>query len=360
MKLDTTNRQILNLLQDRLPLDVCPFVSLAKISGLSLDELLERIRKLKESGIIRQISAIFDSQRLGYQSTLAAARVAPERLAEAAAVINRHPGVSHNYARNHAYNLWFTVAVSPESRLGLRKTVELLANLARADSILVVPTLKRFKIGVYFDMAEDDANDVNLEGSNRAMHPGPMKSPQPLSEEDKEIVRILQQDLPLVERPFQILCENSAFTEQALVEQGCAMLQQGVMRRFSAVLRHRKAGFHANGMGVWPIPEEQIDVIGSRMAQHPGVSHCYHRPTFPDWPYTLFTMVHGRSPEQCNEVFRQLSEESGIRDYRVLFSTEEFKRARVRYFTPEEARWEKEVLQGSPAGASRAAERASS
>ena len=239
MNLDTTDCQLLNLLQGRLPLDLRPFVAMAEMAGLSLEELLTRLQKLKEIGIVRQISAIFESERLGYESTLAAARIAPERLAEAAAIVNRHPGVSHNYARNHAYNLWFTLAVSPESRLGLRETIARLAQQAGAESTLVLPTLKRFKVGVFFDMTKSDGNTP--QGPGRARPPAPEQPSRPLSEEDKEAVRILQQDLPLAEYPFQILCEGTSFTQEALLDRACRFLQQGVMRRFAAVVIRQSA-----------------------------------------------------------------------------------------------------------------------
>jgi len=351
MNLDASDRRLLNLLQTRLPLHLHPFRVLAEPAGLPLEELLERLKRMKAGGIIRRISAIFDSHRLGYRSTLVAARVPPERLAEVAAVINAHPGVSHNYARNDAYNLWFTLAVSPESRLGLQRTVEALAHLARLDSILVLPTLRRFKIGVRLDMTEAGDGGFAQADTEDSRPTSPVIPPESLSELDKEAVRILQQDLPLVESPFTLLCENTPFDEQALMERARALLQRGVMRRFAAILHHRRAGFDANGMGVWKVPEQQIEQVGFQMARHPGISHCYQRPTYPDWPYSFFTMVHGKSREECEAVFRRLSEETGLREYRVLFSTEEFKKSRVRYFTSEEAEWENVLLKGDPSGA---------
>lgn len=359
MTLDTPDRRLLNLLQTRLPLDLHPFRVLAEMAGLPLEELLERLKRMKAIGIIRRISAIFDSHRLGYQSTLVAARVPPERLAEVSAVINAHPGVSHNYARNDAYNLWFTLAVSPESGLGLQRTVEALAHLARLDSILVLPTLRRFKIGVRLDMTEGDDGGFARADTEDSLPVGPAIPPESLSEPDKEAVRILQRDLPLVQAPFRLLSENTPFDEQALMERARALLQRGVLRRFAAILHHRRAGFDANGMGVWKVPEEQIEEVGFQMARYPAVSHCYQRPTYPDWPYNLFSMVHGKSRDACEAVFRQLSEETGLREYRVLFSTDEFKKSRVRYFTSEEAEWENVLLKCALPGTSGAGGKAS-
>jgi DNA-binding Lrp family transcriptional regulator len=113
------------------------------------------------------------------------------------------------------------------------------------------------------------------------------------------------------------------------------------MRRFSAVLYHRKAGFRANAMGVWRVPDERIEEVGDTFAHYQAVSHCYQRPTYEDWPYAIFSMVHGRTVEECENVLRAMSEESGIAEYASLYSTREYKKTRVRYFTPEMEAWER-------------------
>jgi hypothetical protein len=113
------------------------------------------------------------------------------------------------------------------------------------------------------------------------------------------------------------------------------------MRRFSAVLYHRKAGFWANAMGVWKVPEERIDEVGNMFAHYQAVSHCYQRPIYEDWPYSIFSMVHGRSVEECENVLDAMAEETGITERLSLYSTREYKKTRVRYFTPEMEAWER-------------------
>jgi DNA-binding Lrp family transcriptional regulator len=105
------------------------------------------------------------------------------------------------------------------------------------------------------------------------------------------------------------------------------------MRRFSAVLRHRRLGYTANGMACWVVPESRIETVGQLAARHPQVSHCYQRPAYPPrWPYTLFTMIHGRTRDQVGEIVVQLAQETGLEQYEVLYSTHEFKKERVKYF----------------------------
>ncbi|MEN9974120.1 MAG: hypothetical protein RLZZ282_126, partial [Verrucomicrobiota bacterium] len=143
---------MLGFLQEGVAFVERPFGELAKRCGLTEEETLARVQALKEAKVIRQISAIFDTRSLGYASSLVAAKIAPDRLDQAVAVINSHPGVSHNYLRNHAFNLWFTIAVPPTSRLGLQGTVDLLHRLSGAESTRLLPTLRLFKIGVRFDV----------------------------------------------------------------------------------------------------------------------------------------------------------------------------------------------------------------
>ena len=109
-------------------------------------------------------------------------------------------------------------------------------------------------------------------------------------------------------------------------------VERQIMRRFSAVLHHRKAGFRANAMAVWRVPEERAVEVGQIMAQNPAVTHCYQRPTFPDWPYTHFTMIHAPTKAECEAIADEISHETGITDFQVLYSTREFKKTRVRYF----------------------------
>jgi len=330
---DATDKKLLAALQRDVPVLFRPWDALAESLGLGGDEALRRVRALKDSGVIRQISAIFDTRSLGYESSLVAVTCDPQREEAVAAIINEHPGVSHNYARNHAYNLWFTIAVSPQSRLGLEKTVEILQHRSGAAAMRLLPTLRLFKIGVELDVegTAGDKADVAYSEAQRA-------APAALTPREIEFVRAMQRDLPLVPEPFAA----TGLAMQELQQMTAAMKASGRMRRFSAVLRHRKAGFGANAMGVWIARGSDAEIVatGEKMARFKAVSHCYLRPTYPDWPYNLFTMIHGRSAEDCEAVLAEISRETGITEFSALYSTKEYKKTRVEYFTDAEARWE--------------------
>jgi len=337
---DANDAALLGVLQESVPFSKHPFADLGALCGLTEDETLARVKALKEARVIRQISAIFDTRSLGYASSLVAARIAPAKLDSAVAVINSHPGVSHNYLRNHEFNLWYTIAVPPISKLGLEGTVDLLHRLSGAETTRLLPTLRLFKIGVRFDVEGESRPD---DQSKPAYTEANRQEARPLDAMEIEFVRVMQRDVPLVSEPFIAVADELgiSFEEAAAMHQ--RFLATGRMRRFAAVLHHRKAGFGANAMGVWAGPQddpEALKKLGETMAGFRAVSHAYQRPSYPDWPYNLFTMVHGKSEEECEQTLQAISDATGITDRHALYSTKEFKKVRVRYFTDEEVKWE--------------------
>ena len=156
------------------------------------------------------------------------------------------------------------------------------------------------------------------------------------SDSNISFIRALQQDLPLVPRPFACNAAQFGLDEEALLETAHKLQAAGIMRRFSAVLRHRRVGYTANGMACWAVPKDCIEAVGQQAAGYPQVSHCYQRPAYPPrWSYNLFTMIHGRTKHDVEEVVGQIARETGLDQYQVLYSTREFKKERVRYFEEE-------------------------
>ena len=336
--MDDADRTLCDLIQNDFPVVERPYAALGERLGTSEDDVLERVSQLRKDRIIRQISAIFDTRRLGYVSCLVAARTSAERADAAAEVINTHPGVTHNYEREHDFNIWFTVGIPPNSRLGLDRTVELLGEMAEVDSIRPLPALRFFKIGVDLDI--QGGRDPGAKRAKR--EPTAVAPPaEEMTERDIAAVRALQGDLRTVPEPFAGPAERGGFSVQELLQRAEQFHATGQMRRFAAVLYHRSAGFVFNGMGVWKVPEEQVDEIGRLMAAYRGVSHCYQRPTYPDWPYNLFSMTHGRTKQECEDVLDAISDETGLRERITLYSTKEWKKTRLVYFSPDAEEWER-------------------
>ena len=339
-ELDDADRRLLDSLQGAIPLKARPFAEIGFECDLTEDDVLARVQRLKEDKIIRQISAIFDTRSLGYASSLVAAKVDPADLDHAVNVINAHPGVSHNYLRNHEFNLWYTIAVSPASTQGLEGTVEKLHRDSGAMSTRLLPTLKLFKIGVRFNL---DNRSEPAKRDHAGYSDAKRKAPNTqLTQEEIAFVQAMQRDLPLVPNPFEAIAENLGMKFDRLHDMHEAFRASGRMRRFAAVLHHRKAGFSANAMGVWAAPEDDTELhrLGKSMAGFQAVSHCYRRPTYSDWPYNLFTMVHGKTKDDCEQTLGAIADATGLTNRMALYSSREFKKVRVRYFTEEEAQWE--------------------
>ena len=330
--MDLVDRKILNIIQTRFPLVEMPFAEIGDEVELPEEEVIERIGELKGKNVVRQISAIFDTRRLGYKTTLVAMRLPADELEAAAQIINVHPGVSHNYARNGHFNLWFTVAVPPYEDLA--ETVEDMASRTGAESYRLMPTIKFFKIGVNFDMVKEEGaakKYYSPDGYDRADGQNWNKA-MPITDFEIEVIRELQEDVELTPRPFSPMAERLGIPLQELFDIADSLQERSLMRRFSAVLHHRRAGFRSNAMAVWKVPSERAIEVGNIMAQSRWVTHCYERPTFPDWPYTHFTMIHATSQDTCEDVAAELSEATGISEYQLLYSTREYKKTRVRYF----------------------------
>jgi DNA-binding Lrp family transcriptional regulator len=334
--LDDVDRRLLNLMQGRFPIAQRPYRRVAELGGVDEAEVMSRVQRLLDKRIIRQVTPIFDTRALGYSSMLVAAKVDPQNPHRAAQVINEHPGVSHNYLRNHEFNLWFTIATEPDSKLGLEGTLEVLAHEAGAESVRQLPTLKLFKIRMDLEMEGD--TDV-LSSSAEVAEPIELER-QPYDELDIAVIRALQGDMPVVEEPYAAAAGELGLSQERFLDHLAGMQERGLLRRVAAILYHRRAGFSANGMGVWQVPDEQIFEIGCRMAAVRGISHCYQRPTYEDWPYSVFTMAHGRSKEECDAVLDSIAEQTGIHGRATLYSSTEFKKIRLLYFTEDFKNWE--------------------
>jgi siroheme decarboxylase len=338
--LDAADKRLMNLLQSSFPLDPEPFAPLASEAGLELGEALTRTQRLLDERIVREITPIFDTRALGYESMLVAAKVDPDNPHRAATIVNSHPGVSHNYLRTHDFNLWFTIATPPDSELGLAGTLDVLMRETGATSMRQLPTLTLFKINMNLEM---EKGTEALAAAVEAAPPRELQR-QPYDERDIAVIRALQGPMAAVERPYDKAAGEVGISTGALLDHLRGMVDRKLLRRVAAILYHRRAGFSANGMGVWKVPVEEIMQTGARMASFRGISHCYQRPTYEDWPYSVFTMAHGRSQEECDAILNSIAEECriGPEGRATLYSSTEYKKIRLHYFTEDYAAWEAE------------------
>jgi DNA-binding Lrp family transcriptional regulator len=336
--LDETDKKLLNLMQGSFELRPDPFAGVAERAEIAEAEVISRVRRLLDKRIIREITPIFDTRALGYSSMLVAAKVDARYPHRAAQFINSHPGVTHNYLRNHEFNLWFTLAVEPQSKLGLDGTLDVIAARTGAESIRQLPTLKLFKIRM--DLEMERGTDA-LSTAGQAVEPLEL-DPIALSEEDVATIRATQGAMEVRSDAYAPAAERLGVPVATVLERLASLRERGGLRRVAAILYHRRAGFSANGMGVWAVPADEVLDTGKRMAAFRGISHCYQRPTYQDWPYSVFTMAHGRSKEECDAILDSIAEATGITERATLYSSTEFKKVRMLYFTDDFRRWEEE------------------
>ena len=321
---DQRDRDLLGVLQADIPLVSTPYAVIGQMIDMSEKEVIKRTERLKRDGIIKHISPAFDTRALGYKSCLVAARVRPEHVDQAAAVVSSHPGVTQNYRRNNDFNLWFTIAVAPSSKLGLDRTIDILRDEADCDAVRPLPTIRQFKGTVDADSHGDEAHGEQ----------------HPLTTSEIETIRLLQRDFPLQPRPFDALARGAGIAADELLTATRALMSRGQIRRFAATVQPRKPGFVATAMGVWVVPPDRADEYGTKLAQHRGVSHCYLRPVYDDWPYNMYTIVHGRSVDECESIINDLATDTGLTDKQALYPTREYKRVRLSLFAPDVEEWE--------------------
>jgi DNA-binding Lrp family transcriptional regulator len=211
-----------------------------------------------------------------------------------------------------------------------------MAKKAGAKAFLILPTLKMFKIAVKLDTTK------SLDKKEKVVHK--KHTAITLDDELYSIIALLQKDIEFISEPFRHIIEALDISYERLFNQIDKLLQSGVLRRFASILNHKKAGFSSNAMVVWQIDEQNAQAIGESAAAFSAVSHCYLRPTYKEWPYNLFTMIHASSPEELEETIQMIQAEIAHSAHMALHSIEEFKKVRILYFSEAFDIYEKEVL----------------
>jgi DNA-binding Lrp family transcriptional regulator len=322
---DSLEFHLLNDYQHGFPLCSEPFAQMAQMQGCTQDAVLQTLRRLHDDGHISRVGAVFAPGRIG-ASTLAALSVAPEHLADVAAMVSRYPEVNHNYEREHRYNLWFVVTAGTSERLAaVLAEIEARSGLP----VLRLPLLAQYHIDLGFHLGRGCA------GSAAPRRPaGRATEPVALDAQGQALVSALQGGLPLVAQPYARIAQQLGWSEQQVLDRIGTWLRTGLLKRFGVVVRHHELGYTANAMVVHDIPDALVDELGQRIGRHPGVTLCYRRPRVaPDWPYNLFCMLHGRDRATVEQEIARLRASFGLQDYphAVLFSRTRYKQQGARY-----------------------------
>ena len=333
MGLNDLEFRLLNDWQRGFPLVARPYAALAESLGCDEEAVLAGLASLKARGHVSRVGAVFRPHVLGF-STLAALACPPDRLETVARLVDGFPEVNHNYEREHVYNLWFVVAASSRERVA-----EVLAEIHRHSGLrpLDLPMVADYHIDLGFDL------DTNERRKSRVVSPHLDTASGPrdvvalrgqLESADYALAAALEPGLELNPKPYAELARACGFDEETFLARLNRLLNLSVIRRFGVVVRHQELGYTANAMVVWDIPDDRVGQVGRQLAGQGAVTLCYQRPRrLPDWPYNLFSMVHGRDRDEVLEQVRQIRQALGLERVRCqpLFSQRRFKQCGARY-----------------------------
>jgi DNA-binding Lrp family transcriptional regulator len=335
--------RLLNDWQRSFPLVSRPYAELAARLGCDEATVLGRLAALREQGHVSRVGAVFRPHVLGW-STLAAVACPPERLDEVAGLIDAFPEVNHNYEREHAYNLWFVVTATSRERVA-----EVLAEIHRHGGLrpLDLPMQADYHIDLGFTLHPSAAGGGGGGGEGAVRRPHQHAAGNPvdaaalrerLESADYALATALEDGLSLTPQPYARLAARCGMSEAACLARLERLLDLSVIRRLGVVVRHRELGYAANAMVVWDIPDARVAEAGRRLAAEAGVTLCYQRPRrLPDWPYNLFSMLHGRDRDTVLARVASLRETLGQAlglaavECRPLFSRRRFKQCGARY-----------------------------
>lgn len=330
MKLRRAERTVLTVLQRGIALQEHPFRGLA----MPETDVVCLLQRSYAGGLIRRFGGVFDADRLGYRSTLCAVVAPPGTRHHAlAAVLCRHPGVTHCYTRvpvrgGHTYpTLWFTITVP---KAAYADELVHLEEQLEGVTWYCLPALQRFKLEVFFDVRDDpDRGQLPVKPAAPAA-PAAVADVAPFSACDRRMIRRMSGHLQITADPFATLSDALGMAPTALLSKLQRWQQRGVLRRVAPVLHHRRAGFRYNGMCVWPV-EGDVSVAGKLLAAYPEVTHCYQRPRKEACPFDLYAMLHARSQDDLLHRFQTLSEACGLSGGTILLSTRTHKKTSMAY-----------------------------
>lgn len=321
--------RLLNEFQRNWPLEPQPYCVVGEKLGTGESWVLERLAAFQGEGVVSRVGAVFAPGTIG-ASTLAALEVPAERLSQVADMVSGFPEVNHNYEREHRINLWFVVTAQSEERLA-----QVLADIeteAQCGPLLALRLVEEFRIDLGFDLRGEAA-------AAELAVPRPVGAPHPLTPQERRLLIVLQDGLPLTPRPFAALGDAAGISEAQALEQIRQWTAAGTIRRLGVIVRHRELGYRANAMVVWDVPDALVRPLGIDLAQQAGVTLCYRRTRAqPRWAYNLYCMIHGRSRTAVLERLDDIEGRTRLGTYsrQVLFSLTRFKQTGARYLLSKE------------------------
>ena len=352
-RIDDTDARLVDEYQSGFPVRERPFEAIAADLETTEADVVERVQRLRDAGVFRRFGAVLNPPVIG-SSTLAAVRAPEDRFDEIAAVINSHRQVNHNYRRAHEYNQWFVVTAGSRE-----KRDEILADIEERTGCVVLnlPMLTDYYIDLEFPVVNSDRfaretpskasgspNERAVSGANREQRESlestdvsatriSENATGDLSRLDADLLLAIQDGFPLSATPYRDVAEEVGADVGDVLDAVERLLAEGCIKRVGCIVNHVVTGFDANCMVVWDVPDDELDERGVDVGQLPYVTLCYHRPRRPeqDWPYNLFTMIHGRESEAVDAKIDELAAEYLPFEHERLYSEATLKQTGARY-----------------------------
>jgi DNA-binding Lrp family transcriptional regulator len=328
--LDDVDATLIDEYQSGFPVAERPFRTVAADLGIEERDALERVERLRERGIFRRFGAVLNPPVIG-SSTLAAVKAPEDRFNEIAEVINGYRQVNHNYRRDHEWNMWFVVTAGSRKR---RNAILGEIEERTGCPVLNLPMLTDYYIDLEFPVVNDDrfARESLTETTVSATRISEDAAAD-LSELDRRLLLEIQAGFPLTLTPYRDVAAAVDADVADVLAAVKRLLEDGCIKRVGCVVNHVVTGFDANCMVVWDVPDDELDARGEAVGALPYVTLCYHRPRRPelDWPYNVFTMVHGRDPAAVDAVIDELAAEHLPFDHERLRSTATLKQTGAQY-----------------------------
>ena len=328
---DDVDAAIIDSYQSGFPVEERPFRRLGEDLGIDESDTLERVRTLHEDGIFRRFGPVLNPPVIG-SSTLAAVRAPEDRFEEISNVINDYRQVNHNYARDHEWNMWFVVTA------GSRATRdEILTDIeARTGcTVLNLPMLTDYYIDLEFPVVNADrfARESLEIGTDASATRISEEAVGDLSTFEADLLLAIQDGFPLSATPYRDIAARLEADVEEVLHGIDRLVETGCIKRIGCVVNHLVTGFDANCMVVWDVPDDELDERGVRVGDLSYVTLCYHRPRRDalEWPYNLFTMIHGRDPAAVDEKIDELASEYLPVDHERLYSTKTLKQTGAQY-----------------------------
>jgi DNA-binding Lrp family transcriptional regulator len=328
--LDDVDAALVDGYQSGFPVEPRPFRAVAAELGVTEDEALDRVERLRDRGVFRRFGAVLNPPVIG-SSTLAAVSAPDERFEAVAEVINGYRQVNHNYRRDHEWNMWFVVtAAARETRDDILADIEARTGL----EVLTLPMLTDYYIDLEFPVVNADRfARESLDATEVEATRISESATADLSDLDRRLLLEIQDGFPLSRTPYADIAGAVDATTDEVVAAVERLLADGCIKRVGCVVNHVVTGFDANCMVVWNVPDDDLDERGEHVGRLPYVTLCYHRPRRPeqDWEYNLFTMIHGREQDAVDEKIDELAADHLPFEHERLYSTETLKQTGAQY-----------------------------